>query len=66
LEKTRIATEYEAATLKFSEAVTQLYRNIGTSSKEEYDRLNQIADETRGKSEQARLALEKHITEHCC
>ena len=38
-EKTRLATEYEAATSTFSEAVKELHRKIGTSAKEEYRRL---------------------------
>jgi hypothetical protein len=65
-EKTRLATEYEAATSAFSQAVKQLHRKIGTSPKEEYQRLERISSEARVKSEQARLALEQHITTHRC
>jgi hypothetical protein len=65
-EKTRLATEYEAATSAFSEAVKELHRKIGTSLKEEYQRLEQISAEARVKSEQARLALEQHISAHRC
>jgi hypothetical protein len=65
-EKTRLATEYEAATSAFSEAVKELRRKIGTSLKEEYQRLEQISAEARVKSEQARLALEQHISAHRC
>jgi hypothetical protein len=56
-EKTRLVTEYEAATSAFSEAVKELHRKIGTSPKEEYKRLERISTEARVKSEQARLAL---------
>jgi hypothetical protein len=64
--KVRLTTNYETATAQFSEAVTELRRNIGTSSKEEYDRLARAANDSRVKSEQARLALEQHIAEHRC
>jgi hypothetical protein len=65
-EKTRLAREYEAATSAFSEAVKELHRKIGTSPKEEYKRLERISSEARVKSEQARLALEQHISDHRC
>lgn len=65
-EKARLAQDYEAATSKFAEAVGQLQRNIGTSTREEYERLQRISDETRVKSEQARLALEQHLAAHKC
>jgi hypothetical protein len=43
--KTRLTTEYEAATGKFAAAVTELQRKTGTSPKEEYERLNRAANE---------------------
>jgi ATP-dependent helicase YprA (DUF1998 family) len=60
-EKTRLASEYEAATVRFSSAVTELRTRMGTCPKEEYERLDRAANEARVKSEQARLALEQHI-----
>jgi len=65
-EKRRLATEYEATTAKFSDAVTELRKKMGTSAKEEYQRLDRAANEARVKSEQARLALEQHISAHRC
>jgi hypothetical protein len=65
-EKARLATAYDEATSAFSEAVKELHRNIGTSPKEEYKRLERISTEARVKSEQARLALEQHISTHRC
>ena len=65
-EKTRLVTEYEATTSVFSEVVKELHRKIGTSPKEEYQRLERISTEARMKSEQARLALEQHIVTHRC
>lgn len=65
-EKQRLGLEYEIATKKFSDAVTELQRKMGTSPKNDYDRLSRAADEARVKSEQARLALEQHIASHRC
>jgi inorganic triphosphatase YgiF len=65
-EKARLAKEYNVATSAFSEAVKQLHLRIGTSPKEEYTRLTQISNEARMQSEQARLALEKHLAAHGC
>lgn len=58
--------EYDAATSKFSEAVRELHRRIGTSPKEEYDRLERASSVARVRSEQAPLALEQHIAAHRC
>ena len=65
-EKTRLATEYEAATPAFSEAVKELHRKIGNSPRKEYRRLERMSTEAGVKSEQARLALEQHISTHRC
>jgi hypothetical protein len=65
-EKTRLAMEYDSATSKFSEAVKELHRRMGTSLKEEYDRLERASNEARMRSEQARLALEQHVAAHRC
>lgn len=65
-EKARLMSDYNAATSKFSEAVAELHRRMGTSPKEEYERLDRAANEARVKSEQARLALEQHIAAHRC
>jgi hypothetical protein len=64
--KVQLASDYEAATAAFSEAVAQMRRRIGTSTKEEYESLGRRANEARVKSEQARLALEQHTAEHHC
>jgi hypothetical protein len=65
-EKERLAQEYGAITARFAEAVRQLQRNIGTSSRPEYERLQRVSDEARVSSEQARLALERHMATHEC
>jgi hypothetical protein len=65
-EKAQLAMEYEAATSAFSQTVKELHHKIGISPKEEYRRLERISTEARVKSEQARLALEQHISTHRC
>jgi hypothetical protein len=65
-EKARLAAHFEETTAKFSSAVSDLRRRIGVCPKEEYELLNRIANESRVKSEHARLALEKHIADHRC
>lgn len=65
-EKQLLGSEYEAATKNFSRAVSELQQNMGVSSKAEYERLARASDEARVKSEQARLALEQHISAHRC
>jgi hypothetical protein len=65
-EKARLVKEYDDATLAFSDAVQELRRKMGTSPKTEYERLERISSQARVKSEQARLALEKHIAAHGC
>jgi hypothetical protein len=65
-EKARLTQEYEAATAKFAEAVGQLQRNLGTSTRPEYERLQRVSNEARVKSEQARLSLEQHLAAHGC
>jgi hypothetical protein len=65
-EKARPAREYDAATFEFSEAVKELHRRMGTSTKEEYKRFERTSTETRVQSEQARLALEQHMAVHHC
>ena len=65
-EKARLAATYESATGKFSAAVTELNQRIGICQKEEYERLDRAANESRVRSEQARLALEQHIAAHRC
>jgi hypothetical protein len=47
--KSRLVSDYEAVTALFSEAVTELRRKIGTSTKEEYDQLTWGANNARVK-----------------
>jgi hypothetical protein len=61
-----LVADYGHATKVFAEAVSELERRIGTSSKADHEKLHQLVDEAWLKSEQARLALEKHIVDHDC
>jgi hypothetical protein len=65
-EKARLVRKYNVATAVFSETVKELHRRMGTSPKDEYAGLTQISNEARVQSEQARLALEKHIAADGC
>lgn len=64
--KVQLSSEYEAATAEFSKVAAELRRNIGTSTKENYEQLGHRANEARMKSEQARRTLEQHMAEHHC
>lgn len=64
--KTQLLADYQSATARFSLAVTDLNEKMGVSPKSEYDRLRMAADDARMKSEEARLALERHTAEHGC
>ena len=61
-----LCEEYETATQSFSAILTELQRKMATSPKVEYDRLQRAVEEARLKSEQARLALERHVAAHGC
>lgn len=72
-EKERLAEAYAAATAKFAQTVSELRKNIGTSPRPEYERLQRLSVEARLKSEEARLELERHLRllqhnpqEECC
>ena len=65
-EKGRLTMEYDSATAKFSAAVSELRLRMGTSQKDEYNRLERASNQARVRSEQSRLALEQHIAAHRC
>ena len=65
-EEQRLLSEYGTATSKFAVVVTSLQKELGTLSKDDYDSRVRSVDEARSKSEEARLALERHIRGHGC
>ena len=50
VEKARLVAEYELATGKFATAVTELNQKIGVSPRDEYERLDRAANESRVRS----------------
>jgi hypothetical protein len=65
-EKCRLLREYDSATADFSRAVQVLHSRLGVLSREEYAKLKHFSEHSRLRSEQARLALERHVSEHKC
>ena len=65
-EKTKLTEAYHAATMKFGDAVSVLYFNMGTSSKLEYERLRRESDEARLTSDRAWQAMKSHVSVHGC
>jgi hypothetical protein len=59
-----LASEDDAATALISDAVSEFRRNMGTSTEQQYEQLGRLANDARGKSEQARLALERPTADH--
>jgi hypothetical protein len=65
-EKGRLTLEYQEATAKFSQSVTDLRQKMGTLSQDEYERLKRITEQWRVRSEEARLGLDQHVAAHNC
>jgi hypothetical protein len=65
-EKILLMSDYETATKAFSAAVGELRSKMGTVPRAEYERLDSAANQARVKSEEARLAVERHIAAHGC
>ena len=65
-EKNRLLTEYRTAARQYSDAVSELTRKIGTSSKDEYLRLHQAVEAARLRADEVRIHLERHFVQHHC
>jgi hypothetical protein len=65
-EKARFVDEHHLAALEYSRALRVLNQERKVSSVREYHRLRKIVDEEAANSERARLALQRHQTEHGC
>ena len=65
-EKANLLNEYDTAAAEFSRTVTVLNRRMGVMTHDEYIRILQFSEQARIRSEQARLALERHVSEHGC
>ncbi len=64
--KERLLEEYDRATEKYLKALHELRANMATSAKAVYDRLLRASEDARALSEQARIALERHVAQHGC
>jgi hypothetical protein len=65
-ERSRLLQAYNDATREFSERVSALNARIGVTQKHEYELLERAAEDARLKSEQARIAYERHVADHGC
>jgi hypothetical protein len=65
-DRSRLLQAYNDATREFSDRVSALNARIGVTPKHEYDLLDRAAADARLKSEQARIAYERHVSDHCC
>ncbi len=63
-EKARLLRVYSVATSDYSWAVEVLHLRMGILPKQEYEKLQTFAEETRELAEQARIALDRHSAEH--
>jgi hypothetical protein len=61
-ERERLAEEYRACVDRFRVAVSALKNLLGT----EFDRTYEISEKHRVATEKARLALDRHRSEHRC
>ena len=64
--KTLLLAAWQSAAEIYSQAVSQLSKQIGVLSKEDYERLKDFAEESRQRSIDAQTKLEAHIAEHGC
>jgi hypothetical protein len=65
-EKLRLTRNYQEANARFSDAVSLLAQKMGTVPRDEYERVRHKAEQLRQDSEKARMALERHISQHDC
>jgi hypothetical protein len=64
-ERGRLLQAYNDATREFSDNVSALNARIGVTPKHQYDLLERAVEDSRLKSEQARIAYERHVADHC-
>jgi hypothetical protein len=64
--KTALLVAWRNAAESYSKTVSELSRQIGVVSKEDYGRLKQAAEEARRRSIEAQAKLDEHIHEHGC
>ena len=65
-ERQRLLLAYDKASSELSEAVAALRKNEGTTAKDQYDVLCRASEDAHLRTEQARLAFERHNQDHKC
>jgi hypothetical protein len=65
-EKHRLLDLYKRAVRAHSAAVNDLSVTRGTISKQDYDRIWNLAEQTRAESDMASLSFYQHTQEHGC
>lgn len=64
--KTLLLTAWQKAAELYSQAVSELSKQIGVLPKVDYERLKHLAEEYRQHSIDAQVKLETHVKEHGC
>jgi hypothetical protein len=65
-EKRKLMAAYQHVTEKYSAAVTELHRSMGTVSKREYDALYRATETLHAEVTRAQGQLNSHVVEHGC
>jgi len=65
-EKTKLLENYITASEAFLDSLVVLSTKTGTPHKPDFERLQQVSEANRMKSEDARAVFERHITAHRC
>jgi len=65
-EKQRLLQAYQQVTARYSAAVTELQRGMGTQSKREYDSLYRATETLHAEVTSAQGQLNSHVIEHRC
>jgi hypothetical protein len=65
-DKASLIEAYQQATKVYAEAVADLNHRIGTSSREQFDRLRRVAEDARQMANKALKELDGHIADHDC
>jgi hypothetical protein len=65
-EKARLIFQLDDAASAHSQSIRKQSAQMAVLSKEKYEAFRAHADQLRARSETARLALERHLSEHGC
>jgi hypothetical protein len=65
-ERERLLTVYDKASSELSDAVSALRKNEGVTGKDEYEALCRASEDAHMRTEQAKLAFERHQQDHKC